>query len=105
METKIRRMFLIHDLLPWEDEVPGRTASDLVADVRQAGFFCTKDTVARDLRELSRYARIESEVDGRRIRYKRYHEACLTEFLVGMRDAAPSSSTDQRAARSAPRSV
>lgn len=89
MEQKTRRLYLIHDLLPWEDHVPGRTASELVDEVRQAGFTaCTKDTVARDLRELFDYCKLERETDGKRIRYKRFHPARLTDFLVATRVAA-----------------
>jgi arginine repressor len=85
---KARRLFHIYDLLPWEDDVPGRTASELAKVVASAGFTCNKDTVARDLRELDRIARIESQQDGTQIRYKRFLEASLSDFLVEARNAA-----------------
>ncbi|NKI35142.1 hypothetical protein HFP89_08180 [Wenzhouxiangella sp. XN79A] len=85
---KARRLFHIYDLLPWEDDVPGRTASELAKVVASAGFTCDKDTVARDLRDLDRIARIESQRDGTRIRYKRFLKARLSDFLVDERNVA-----------------
>lgn len=79
---KLVRLYVLHDLLPCEDEAPGLAVGEIVELMTEIGFECQNDTVRRDLKELAEFAYLETNRCNRAVLWKRLYETRLTDALV-----------------------
>jgi hypothetical protein len=75
-------LFLIHDLLPWQDDAEGLTATQIRQQLRNLGINCGIRTLERYLATLLRVAYIDWEGEKPR-RYRRLYRHRLTDPLRG----------------------
>lgn len=84
-KTRIQRralmMMYIMDLLPFEDEAAGKTASELVPELARLGIEMNRRALERALEHLRRVGNIEWS-EGMPRRYKRFHSQRASECLA-----------------------
>ena len=78
---KLVRQYVLHDLLPWQDDSEGLTVKQLVALLVDMGYACQPDTVARDLRELDEFVYLERYTLNGTVYWKRLYETSITQAL------------------------
>lgn len=84
-QSRIQRraltMMYIMDLLPFEDEAVGKTASELVPELARVGIEMNRRALERALEHLRRVGNIEWS-EGMPRRYKRFHSQRASECLA-----------------------
>jgi hypothetical protein len=75
-------LFLIHDLLPWQDEAEGLTATQIRQQLCNLDIECGIRTLERHLATLLRMAHVDYEGEKPR-RYRRLYSHRLTDSFPG----------------------
>lgn len=79
---KLVRLYVLHDLLPCEDEAPGLAVGEVVELMTEIGYECQNDTIRRDLKELAEFAYLETNRHRGAVLWKRLYDTRLTAALV-----------------------
>lgn len=79
-------LFLLHDLLPWDEDQPGLTPRCLQTKLQRMGIPREMRALQRDLEDLVDVAWVETEGQRPR-RYRRYYPQSLVHAMMGKRAA------------------